>query len=137
MRKKLILFIVLITAIVAVVIYRQFLSTGPGMKSREVAYEMTAAELYDAFDSDEAAAEQKYLGQVILIEGKVSNITKDESGNYAISLETTGFGLVKCTLENGHDIGSLTEQYRGRLQLKGECLGFLLDVQIGEAIILP
>ncbi|WP_420386919.1 OB-fold protein [Roseivirga sp.] len=137
MRRKLVLLVVMISAIAAVVIYREFLSTGPGMKSREVAHELTATELYDAFDMDEAAAEQKYLGQVLAIEGKVSSITKDESGNYAISLETSGFGLVKCTLEKGYGIGSLTEQYRGKLRLKGECLGFLLDVQIGEAIILP
>ncbi|HEY9116623.1 MAG TPA: hypothetical protein VIN11_02290, partial [Roseivirga sp.] len=58
-------------------------------------------------------------------------------GSPSIALRTEGFGVIKCTFEagtNAADLGGV--QVNQPLTIKGECLGYLLDVQLIRSIII-
>ena len=136
MRKKIVLSALLIVGVVAgYMIYQEFLSTGPSMSNRSTDLSIGAQELYAAFDEDENAANQTYLNKVLEVSGRVLNLKQSDSGKYYLELETMGFGIVKCTMEDSFKPED--DNWSGRtVVVKGECLGYLLDVQLGECIII-
>jgi hypothetical protein len=49
---------------------------------------LSAAELYQAYENNEVAADAKYKGQVILVTGAISNIGKDVLDKIYVALDT-------------------------------------------------
>lgn len=136
MKKKIIIGVALFLAVViGYTLYQQFLSTGPTMAKRDTEVKTNAQELFEAFESDESAANKQYLNKVLEIQGQVLSMKSSDTGKYYLELETMGFGVVKCTMEESFDPNG--KDWSGEIiKVKGECLGYLLDVQIGEAIII-
>ncbi|MCO6360571.1 OB-fold putative lipoprotein [Roseivirga pacifica] len=137
-KRRLILSLIFIIGIVAgYFVYQKFLSTSPGMAKQKAVAEVTAIDVYAAFEADESAANQQYLNQVIQVSGSIAGVERPADANPVITLETTGFGLVKCTLEPGWDEAQLHSLSTGdQITLKGECIGLLLDLLINNAIII-
>jgi hypothetical protein len=93
---------------------------------------VNAAQIVKEFQTNEAAANTKYLNKALEVKGVVTEIKKDQSGNTTVSLKSDdAFAIVFCTLKtNQHpDIGS-------NIIIKGICTGFLSDVVINEAIVM-
>lgn len=135
MRKIIISILLIIGLVAAYMIYQNFLSTGPSMANRATAVSIEAQELYRAFEEDENAANQAYLNKVLEVKGRVSNLKQSDTGKYYLELETMGFGIIKCTMEDSFEAEG--ENLSGKtVTVKGECLGYLLDVQLGECIII-
>lgn len=136
MKKKIIVGIALVlAAVVGFTLYQQFLSTGPMMAKRDTEVKTNAQELFEAFESDETAANKQYLNKVLEVQGQVLSVKNSDASKYYLELETMGFGVVKCTMEESFDPDG--KDWSGEIiTVKGECLGYLLDVQIGEAIII-
>jgi hypothetical protein len=93
-----------------------------------------AAELFNDFNTDENAANAKYLGKTIAVTGQVKEVTPGEDGPAKVSLETgSDFGVL-CELD------PLTEHARTDFQpgetvtLKGDCAGFNFDVQMSRCV---
>ena len=99
------------------------------MQRSKPAYEMDAQELMSAFETDEAAANEKYLDEVIAVSGTVRESSTDENGLTTVTLDTDNLmaGII-CQLDE------LTEHDRTEFKagekviLKGKCTGFLMDV---------
>lgn len=125
----------IIGVVAGYMIYQKFLSTGPSMANRATDVSIQAQELYAAFEEDENAANQAYLNKVLEVRGQVANIKQSDTGKYYLELETMGFGIIKCTMEDSFEPGN--QDWSGQMvTVKGECLGYLLDVQLGECIII-
>lgn len=136
-RKTLLVIAVCVALIAAFVVYSTFLKTAPSMKSLEADFKLTAIELYAQFDADETTANSKYQNKVLEITGEVMEVTSEEGGNPSISLRTDGFGVVKSTLESVPSLQELESiSIGGKLTIKGECIGMLLDVLIERSIII-
>lgn len=94
-----------------------------------------AAALFNAFKTDEAAANAKYLDKVIAVSGKVKEALND-AGTVKISLDSgnpNGF-VVRCEL-SATAPHPRTEFSPGEtVTLKGTCSGFNFDVLLNNCV---
>ncbi len=116
MKKVLIALAVLLVAGAAVGFY---LWNKPHENMERAKADMTlqAAQLFAEYNTDQAAADAKYLDKTVAVQGVVKEVNKDE-GSVKILLETGSDFNVLCTL----------------VTFKGKCTGFNLDVQLERCV---
>ena len=135
--KKYLLALVLLVALGAGVGYLIYNKPFQDMNSAKADITLTAAELFTAFESDENAANSKYLDKVVQVSGTVKEVSTGDDGNISITLDSGSdmFGVI-CQLDN------LTEQPRKdfkegeQLTLKGVCTGMLMDVVLVRCVVV-
>lgn len=99
-------------------------------------YVVTAAELINEFESDEQQANEKYLDNVIQVEGVVANITI-ANGNSILTLSASGaMGTVVCTMEPSQNKKVLGIDKGATITVKGICTGYLMDVMLIRSVIV-
>lgn len=91
-----------------------------------------ANELFAAFESDEAKANQMYLDKVVAVKGIVSEIMVNQDGESILLLRTDNeFYGVSCTMvQKPKDIDTGTE-----VVIKGICTGYLSDVIVTRGVL--
>ncbi len=137
MNKKNFLIIgVLFGLVVAYFVWSNFFSTGPSTSRLSTDFELSATELYEAFDRDEAKANEMYLNKILEVEGTVTDVVNSDDLKPSISLQTNGFGVIKCSFESAEALGESEIQVGVTIKLKGECIGYLLDVLLTNTIII-
>ncbi len=99
-------------------------------KNKEAAYSFQSVELFSKFTDDESKATKEYVGQVIELEGRLLETSKDKSGATVLILDGGDMmGAVVCTFESKVDpmpeIGTT-------VKLKGQCNGILTDVLLSK-----
>ncbi|MBL7851687.1 MAG: hypothetical protein JNN04_12355 [Cyclobacteriaceae bacterium] len=126
--KKLILAAIAIVAAIGVYLY---INKPHRSVQDEEALRISADSLFQAFASNEADANAKYLNKVVLVSGKVTSVETNTDGNTVIVLETGDlmFG-VNCTLAEPANPAVGQE-----IVLRGICTGYLADVIITQAIL--
>jgi hypothetical protein len=105
------------------------------IRSAKADFTVTATELFNAFETDETAANEKYLGKIIEVTGTVQEVKKDEEGKTGVTLEGGGmmFGVI-CKLDDFSE-PKRTEFTQGeQVTLKGECTGMLMDVVLVRCV---
>ncbi|HQU60286.1 MAG: hypothetical protein KDD02_22515 [Phaeodactylibacter sp.] len=135
--KKYLVALVLLVALGAGVGYLIYNKPFQDMNSAKADITLTAAELFTAFESDENAANSKYLDKVVQVSGTVKEVSTGDDGNISITLDSGSdmFGVI-CQLDN------LTEQPRKdfkegeQLTLKGVCTGMLMDVVLVRCVVV-
>lgn len=102
-------------------------------------FRLTAQELFDAFETDENAANATYNGKVVEVQGSVQEVLVEEGAPVKIRLEGGGllFG-VACEMDPKQPTDYATLQPGTRITLRGECAGMLMDVVLTRcALIAP
>ena len=97
-------------------------------------YKLESKALFAEFESNEASANEKYLGKVVEVSGTIQEVNMDD-GNKKIILEGDGmmFGVI-CNLDE------LTNSHRTdfkageNVTLKCKCTGILMDVVLDRCI---
>ncbi|MBC7776808.1 MAG: hypothetical protein H7246_15345, partial [Phycisphaerae bacterium] len=69
------------------------------MASSEAETTIEAATLFKEYNTDESAANGKYLGKTIAVTGKVKEISKTEGGPAKVTLDTGDEFSVVCELD--------------------------------------
>lgn len=88
-------------------------------------YELSAQQLFDAYDENEVAADQKYKGKKILLTGIVESINKDIMGDCYIILKTNSFiNNVHCSIKNANAAASVKKGQE--YSFLGECSGLMM-----------
>lgn len=96
---------------------------------------MTATELQMAFDADENAAGEIYVNRVIEVTGEIALINEGESQDVVIILKTGNpMSAVSCSFQAGQFTRDFKEG--DQITLRGECSGFLLDVQLNKCKVI-
>lgn len=137
--KKQKIFIGLITVVLlAVAAVWFFVFYAPTHFKRDVADEkgiqITAAALVKAYQANEPNANTMYLDKPIEIKGEIGETKLDQAGNTTLTLKSDDpFASVFCTLKKA-DPNLKAGQ---TITVKGICTGFLSDVVLKEAIIVP
>lgn len=136
MKKRILLLAALLAGIggaVGLYFYNQKM---PSMSGQKAEMTVSAADLYMAFEADEAAANARYLGKILAVEGQVREAN------------TLPDGTVKVVLDTGKDFGVLCEfdpntshrrthfEPGEQLTLKGECAGFNFDVLLARCAVV-
>jgi hypothetical protein len=92
-----------------------------------------ADSLYHQYQADERIADQNFLGKVISVTGRLTEI--QHSGNSVIWILSTqpGGGGINCELFAGTKVDP--EPRTGdRVTVKGRCTGFLMDVNLADCV---
>ncbi|HJW31333.1 MAG TPA: hypothetical protein VJ508_19025 [Saprospiraceae bacterium] len=104
------------------------------LEHRKADVEVTATKLLADYEANESTANNLYLGKVVLVSGKITNIT-DEAGKKKINLDAgSPMSGIICELEDGKDAGSL--KTGDEIKVKGKCSGYLSDVVLVQSNIV-
>ena len=104
------------------------------MTTTKASFELSAAELYEAYQNNEAEANKKFLDKIIIVEGLIKE-TSEDGGSLSVVLESDDmmFGI-RCEL----DILSKHDQTEfiigGKIKFKGICTGSLMDVVLVRCV---
>jgi len=94
---------------------------------------INADTLYHQYQADEHTADQKYMGKVISVTGRLTEI--QHNGNSTIWILSTqpGGGGINCQLFTGTKVDP--EPKTGdAVTIKGRCTGFLMDVNLADCV---
>jgi hypothetical protein len=99
--------------------------------------EISATALFEAFETDEAAANQMYLDKVILVSGSVVSITDNGRDEASVTLETGSplFG-VSCSIDSGNVSAIKSLKIGDQVKIKGWCTGMLMDVVLNRCTVV-
>lgn len=136
--KQKILIGALITVLLAIAAVWFFVFYAPTHFKRDVADEkgiqITAAALVKAYQENETNANALYLDKPIEIKGEIAETKTDQAGNTTITLKSEDpFASVFCTLKKVEPSLKAGQT----ITVKGICTGFLSDVVLKDAIIVP
>ncbi|MFZ1677239.1 MAG: hypothetical protein WAT91_08200 [Saprospiraceae bacterium] len=131
---------ILITLIVLAVIgasYGYYIYVQPVEKSMEntkADIVITADQLIKDYEANESEADKKYLGKVLEVNGKVTEVTTEE-GKKKIILETSNpISAVIFDFDESINTGNI--KTGDNVRLKGRCTGYLSDVILVQSSII-
>lgn len=94
------------------------------------AIEINAVNLYSAFENNEEKADSLYKEKLIKVSGHISEISKNNDGEYEILLETKNeLGYVACRVANSSPNQDLILENKN-IKLTGICSGLMMDVLV-------
>ena len=118
--------------------YAYYLYNKPheGVGDEKPKYNVTASAIVSEYDSDETAANAKYLGKVVEVKGVISEKLKDEKGKIIITLQGEDLSGVGCVFDpkSQSEIAGLHEGQE--ITVKGRVTGRLMDVELTDCIII-
>jgi len=135
--KKLLLFLALAAVIglaVGIYLYNKPVQSMHRLKAD---HQLSATDLYSAFDSDETAAMASYAGKILEVTGAIAAMNTSEEGDINIDLEGGGLlGGIRCRLDPA-ETGSAAALSPGQtITLRGQCDGKLMDVELSRCILV-
>lgn len=139
MKKKLIKYLVIVSFVFLVaIILGIYLYNKPheNISNKSPDYVINALELYNEFETNEEAANQKYLDRILQVSGTITDITNENDQTFTFVLSDPGkFGGVSFSINkealngNSYDKGDL-------LSVKGKCTGMLMEVVLTNCSII-
>jgi hypothetical protein len=97
-------------------------------------FTVSADSLYRQYQTDERSADLKYLGKVIEVSGKLSEVQHSGNSEIWILSPQPGGGGINCQLFAGTKIDP--EPKAGdAVVVKGRCTGFLMDVNLADCVL--
>ncbi len=137
MRKKILAIIAVVIIIGAVGVWYyvfQYSKTHHRDVVNEDATIITAAQIVKDYQTNEKAANAAYLDKAIQLKGVILKRDKDQAGNATLTLKSNDpFANIFCTLKKGVTLS----QTDSVVIVKGICNGFLSDVVLNDAIVVP
>lgn len=100
-------------------------------------FSAAATVLLDEYQKDEKAANAKYLGKVLKVDGLVKDLLKDDKGFYSVVLgDTASMSSVRFSMDSLHNEMAATLVKGQAAVLKGICTGYNADEMLGSDLIL-
>lgn len=116
--------------------FREYNRTNDNLRSLDADITIAAPELLKAYQENDSVANKKFLGKVLMVEGKIKSV--DESaGNISLDDAATN-AVVRCAMDSTIQ-GDLRLIKRGNtISIKGVCTGFNKDDTglLGDEVIL-
>lgn len=94
---------------------------------------MPAENIFQEFETNEAAANQKYVGKVLEIWGEVSEAQVSDSAAMILLAAGNNMGGVNCSFLEKNSKLPVKGQ---KITVKGRCTGFLMDVHLTEVVVV-
>lgn len=135
MRKKTIFFAgIIVCLLILAAAFYMYQKPRAGLLNTKPDYTMAAQELYTAFAQNEQKANRQFIEKVILVKGTVDNVQASDS---AINIQLSAgdeTGGVNCSVSKNNNAAVLPQKGTV-IQVKGRCVGFLMDVNLVDAVI--
>lgn len=137
MQKKKLFFtgIILCIVILAAAGFYWYQKPRGSLATVDPAYTLTAKDLYDAFEKDEKKANRQYTEKVILVKGTVDKVQETDSTISLLLSSENEMGGVNCSIAKNITDRNAVPLKGATAQVKGRCIGYLMDVNIVDAVI--
>lgn len=135
MIKKLLYGILVLLLGVGVVGYYLYQQEPASADNQDAAFSLTAAALLEAFQQDETAANSKYLGKWLEVRGAINLMDAEQAMIYLG--EPAAAASISCLLDSGLQSTIAVLKPGDSVSVKGFCSGYLMDVQLTRAQLLP
>ncbi len=103
--------------------------------STEKGVALTAQQLFDAFKTDENAANAKYLDKAIELSGEVLDISTNQDSNVVVNFKTNdSLFVINCTFKTNPGMLKPNDN----ITFKGICTGYIpeANVVINEGVLV-
>jgi hypothetical protein len=131
-RKTILLGLLILLLTGAFIGYRMYNKPHRDLTNAAADFTLSATELFAGYEADEAAANTKYLDQVIRVKGTIMAINTDEAGQTSLTLDAGGLmGGVICQMDPALEIIFAEGQ---EVTLNGLCTGMLMDVVLVRCV---
>lgn len=132
--KKILILLIVLAIVGAGYGYYMYNKPVESLKSKDADITVSADQLIRDYETDEKAANEKYLGKVVLVSGKITEITNEE-GKKKVSLESSNpISAVICEMEENKTTESL--KAGDNIKVKGMCSGYLSDVILVQSLVI-
>lgn len=100
-------------------------------------FAVNAVEFIQAFEQDEAAANQRFLGKIVAVTGTIKSIDSAAGRINTIVLgDPSAMSAVRCLLDSSSS-QTIPPLDKGKpIQLKGYCIGATIDPLLGTDVVL-
>jgi len=132
--KKILILLVVLAAIGVGVGYYMYNKPVESLERKKADVITTADQLVMDYESNEGTANEKYLGKVVEVSGKVAEITNEEGKQKVILGTSNPISNVICELESKKAPGNL--KAGESVKVKGMCSGYLSDVILVQSNIV-
>ncbi len=132
-RKWLFITGIIILLVIAGWMYYQYQKPRADVNTITATYFVLAEKIYQDFVTNEALANQKYVGKVLEITGAVSEAQVTDGAAMVLLAAGDEAGGVNCSFQKTTVIMPVKGQ---TITIKGRCTGFLMDVNLSEAVIV-
>lgn len=105
------------------------------VEREKAAFSMTADELFNAYDSDESAANEKYLDQVIELEGTIMELSDSQDGRSLVVLEAEAAMLGGASIRLAEGQSSDGLETGQSVKLKARCVGMDMEVKMEDGYL--
>lgn len=120
----------------AVVAYLIYNKPHQNMDKATADIHIAASELLSAFETDEGAANAKYLDKIVAVTGEVREVVTTEEGLTTITLETgSAMSGIVCELDTLTEHPKTDFQPEETITVKGVCTGMLMDVVLVRCVV--
>ena len=139
--KKRIATIMLVTLLVlgaaVLYVYKEYNRSHKDTSELKPDYSTNAIDLLEEFETGESVANKKYWDKVILVDGMVKGLSKDDRCVYSVTLgDTTSMTSVRCSMDSIHNDEAAGIMNGGKIAMKGICAGYNADGLLGSDVIL-
>ena len=132
--KKIILPLLILVLGGAAVAYYMYNKPVESLDRKKADVEVSAEQMLADYEASEEAANDKYLGKVVAVTGKVAEVTT-EDGKSKIHLETGNpISMVITELDEGNGTEGLSAG--DQATVKGMCSGYLSDVILVRSTVV-
>jgi hypothetical protein len=135
MRKKIILFLALVIVCLVVAWY-WYNKPREGIAGKDTQLNISAAILYESYNTNEDVANKKFLNKIIEVKGKVDDIILNSNDAVLmLSMQPEGGGI-SCFFSPASVLESNHVKKGMEIVVKGKCTGFNMDVNLTDCIII-
>ena len=105
-----------------------------GIANKEAAFTLESKKLFDEYSTDESASNNKYLGKIVSVFGRVVDKGVDANGTFSLIMEGGDFAGVGCQFDKSV-LNEMQTIKKGQvLKIKGMCTGMLMDVVLIDCV---
>ena len=132
--KKILVPLAILALIGAGIGYYMYNKPVESLKHKKADVSTSADQLLTEYEADEKTANEKYLGKVVEVNGRITGITNEEGKNKVILETSSPMASVICEMEESMNMSDL--KAGDNVKVKGMCTGYLSDVILVQSSVI-
>lgn len=132
--KRTLLVVLLLVLIGAFVGYKMYNKPHENIENATADLKISAEQLFTEFETDENAANEKYLDKLVQVSGTVQSADTDENGITKVILDSGGMFGVVCQLDELSEHKRKDFSEGEQVNFKGKCTGINMDVLLVRCV---
>lgn len=121
---------------ISVMIWREYNRRPVGMMQSKEAWAGSDVELAKEFNTNEQAANSRFLGKVLRVNGVVDHISSQGDTIFNVTLAASFEGKVSCTMDPEFNKEVIKLRVGDHVSIRGECAGYLADVELNRCVLI-